>query len=214
MSLQFYSDIPNDDWLRNKQSYANESYHRNKGISGSVTGSFSHTVKLPVVAIMRLPGLMDEHEYRNDPDTPKMKSLEKSVKDSGKFDSKNNPIFITVNHKGEAFVNEGNHRLAYAAKHGIQDIQAEVKYYNGGELSASGALHPDYIKKYNRQSITESFDNGNKGSFSLKPNKLIESIQLLSFKEFLLEGFDFKPKGYSETEKSKRPISDVVHIQF
>lgn len=362
MSIQFYSDIPNDNWLRNKQSNANDTYHRHKGIVGSVTGSFGSSVKLPVMSIKHLPGLMDEHEYRYDPKSTKMKRLENSVEDSGKFDSKNNPIFITVNHRGEAFISEGNHRLAYAEKNGIQDIHAEVRYYNGGELNVSGVLHPDYIKHYNSQNITESINHpmidvdgvqkhrhnslgqpihhtdegiqnfhrwfgdskavdehgrplvvyhgtshdfeefksgsgrssgaaifgkgmyftddiktaqrwgyksgrgyhiiptylsikspnlpkfgkfpkdshekgfdgviadidqdrkefvvfhpsqikstiGNSGKYSVKSNKLTESVEVLSFQEFLEEGFDFKPEGHSEATTPKHPISEII----
>lgn len=139
---KFYSDIPNENWLSDKQKYANETYHRNRGVTGSVTGWFDKPVEIDVDKIKHLKGLMDEHHFREDPNAIKSQELEQVVKEDPKgFNTKEHPIFLTVNHKGEAYVSEGNHRLGYAVRNGHKTIHAEIRYFNGGER-AEGPLHP------------------------------------------------------------------------
>jgi hypothetical protein len=74
-----------------------------------------------------------------------MDNLEKEIGHPDNFNSEANPISIGINHRGEPHVMEGNHRLAYALKHKIPHIHAEVRYYNGGE-EASGPMHPSKLK--------------------------------------------------------------------
>jgi hypothetical protein len=128
---QFKQDNPGGSWLRHKQENADTDYHRRKGLNGATTGYFNKNLHLPVSHLNHLPGAMGEHEFRDH--GPKQDQLSKQIGHPSKFDSKNHPIMIGVNHRGEAHVMEGNHRLAYAKRHGISHIHAEVKYYNGGE---------------------------------------------------------------------------------
>lgn len=151
-SVKFYQDNPGGQWEKNKQRYAEEDMEKHKGkdgntahgFSGSVTGYFSKPLKLPVEHLKNLPGIMGEHKFRNDPEAPKYKRLESEVSSPDKFDSEKHPIFVTVNHLGHAYVSEGNHRLAYAARNGIKNIHTEVRYFNGGE-NVSSDFHPDKL---------------------------------------------------------------------
>lgn len=139
----FHSDIPNETWLKQKQETAEERYHRNKGITGSITGHFDHLHVLDPQKLKDIPGLNDEHHFREDPKSPKSLKL----KHPSEFDTSKNPISISINHRGEPFVAEGNHRLGYAVTHGIKQIHAEIKYFNGGER-ANGPLHPSKLKNW------------------------------------------------------------------
>jgi hypothetical protein len=145
INVDFKTDNPGGEWEKYKQEDADATYHRNKGITGSVTGWFTSPVELDVSQVKHLRGLKDEHLYRDDEGSQKMHYLKKDVAESGGFNSKEHPIFITVNHRGEWFVSEGNHRLAYAKQNGIKKIYAEVRYYNGGEKVESD-MHPSKIK--------------------------------------------------------------------
>ena len=158
--VQFYSDIPNDQWLNDKQRLANSMYNENnKGIIGSVTGSFNKPVKLPVDFLKNVPGHRGEHAFREDPTSEKSKEIEQKASVSG-FNTEKHPIYVTVNHRGIPYINEGNHRLGYAIRHGLKSIHANVEYFNGGEISVTGALHPDAIKKYNTENtVNESVEH-------------------------------------------------------
>jgi hypothetical protein len=137
-------DNPGGEWLKGKQEDAQYGITRHKGLRGAVTGYYKSPIRLRVDKIKDIPGSMGEEEFRNS--SPKMKALEDDIGHPSKFDSKKNPIMIGVNHLGNPYVMEGNHRLAYAAKHGIEHIHTEVKYYNGGETRQKG-FHPSDVQK-------------------------------------------------------------------
>ena len=148
--LTFKADNPGGQWEKDNQEDAMVRYDRDKAISGKVTGRFSRDLELPVSHLAKIHGLRDEHEYRDDPNSQKSKSLDDDVKKSGGFNSKENPICVTVNHLGEPYVLEGNHRLAHAIRHGIKKIHTEVKYFNGGE-KVKGIMHPDTALKLDNE---------------------------------------------------------------
>ena len=152
-ALKFQRDNPGGDWLKYKQEDAEDTMRRYsgradsslaKGITGSVTGYYSKKLLLPVDHIKGTPGAMGEESFVNSPDNKKMADLKSEIGSPHQFNSKQNPIFIAVNHKGDAYTMEGNHRLAYAANHGISHIHAEVRYFNGGE-DVDGPMHPSKL---------------------------------------------------------------------
>lgn len=141
----FRSDNPGGEWLQREKTYAENKYsNHNKGILGSTTGYYSKSLKLKTDMIKHAKGLRDEHQYRNH--SPKLENLEKTIGDPKNFDTKKYPILIHVNHRGEGYVGEGNHRLAYAVKHKIPTIHADVRYWNGGEAH-KGQWHPSEVEK-------------------------------------------------------------------
>lgn len=156
--LRFKTDNPGGDWLKYKQEdaesmmskYKNTDNSLGKGFSGSVTGYFTKHVVIPVSHIKNTPGAMGEENYVNTPSNKKMDTLKSEIGSPDKFDSKSHPIFIAVNHKGDAYTMEGNHRLAYAAQHGIDHIHAEVRYFNGGE-TVQGKYHPSTLLKLHHE---------------------------------------------------------------
>jgi hypothetical protein len=147
-------DNPGGEWEKNKQENAEKDLYsgregaRGKGLDGAITARYTHgdgTVKLRVATIHKIRGANDEHKIRNDPDGH-LKNLEKQIGNPSNFNSKENPIHIQVNHRGEPIALEGNHRLAYAHKHGIRYVHAELQYVNGGEKKY-GILHPHEVKR-------------------------------------------------------------------
>jgi hypothetical protein len=161
--LHLNVDNPGGDWLKGKQDYAEEQMKskRNKGdalgkgITNCQTANFrkdndTTSLNLPVEHLSKLRGAMDEHKTRDDESTHKNEKLNKEIGDPSNFDSEKHPISISVNHKGEGFVMEGNHRLAYAKRHGISHIHARVNYRNGGE-EVEGHMHPSKLMKLHKE---------------------------------------------------------------
>lgn len=140
----FRSDIPNEDWLKMHQEDAENTYGRWKGITGKVTGYFDHLHEMNPSILRNVPGLNGEHHFR---ESPNSKRIDDTIGHPSNFDSQNHPIMIGVNHRGRAYVIEGNHRLGYAIKHRIPVIHAEIKYYNGGER-VNGPFHPSKLHHF------------------------------------------------------------------
>ena len=149
--LKFRRDNPGGGWLERAKDRAEERMKNSsretassRGITGSTTGYFNKNLRLPTSYLRRLPGAMGEERYRAA--GSKLKRLEDEVGHPDNFNSKDHPILIGVNQEGQAHIVEGNHRVAYADKHGISHVHAEVKYFNGGE-EVEGNHHPDKMIK-------------------------------------------------------------------
>lgn len=147
--VKFRRDNPGGEWLKRRQAEAEEHMHKMKGLHGGTTGWFPENLKLPVRHLKYLPGARDEQYHRNHFDSAKHQALSRAVEKHG-FNTKDHPIMIGVNHRGEAHVMEGNHRLAHAVRHGHEHIHAEVKYYNGGE-DVDGDFHPKKVADMHRE---------------------------------------------------------------
>lgn len=142
----FRTDNPGGEWLESKRKYAQTT--RNQ-LGGSITGWFTGNVSLPTYELRNVAGYHDEHNFRQDPNQPKYQRLASHIGALANFDTKSNPILIGVNHHGQPFVLEGNHRLGYALNNGIKRIHAEVRYFNGGE-QADGPLKPDTVLRMHK----------------------------------------------------------------
>jgi len=144
---KFRTDNPGGDWLKGEQKHAEKNYARSKGISGSITGYYTKPLIVNPEALRHVPGQMGEESYR---DTlignSKAEVLEKEIGDPKNFDTSKYPILMHVNHRGGAVIGEGNHRLAYALRHKIPAIHADIRYWNGGE-EVTGQWHPSQIEK-------------------------------------------------------------------
>ena len=149
----FKTDVPAASWLEEKQedaeadiqsadSKGNKYTSMGRGLNTSTTGYFPSgtNLQLPVSEISNLEGVMGEHRTRDTGD--KLKPILKDMGENG-YDQES-PISIHVNHRGEAFVSEGNHRLAAAKQLGIDKIPVEIRYFAGGEL-ADGAFSPSKL---------------------------------------------------------------------
>jgi hypothetical protein len=142
-------DNPGGKWLERKIEDVEAAMRRapagtatEKGIAGATTAYTRGAVMLPVNMVTNLPGAMDENRVPGDPKYDRL--MEKIDADGWKEDQDGNAILIGVNHRGEAYIVEGNTRTAAATALGVPDIRAEVRWYNGGE-SQPGPITPDTV---------------------------------------------------------------------
>jgi len=143
-------DNPGGNWLLNKQRRVEEDMKTadpdtfsSKGLSGPTTAYTKEPVMVPIELIKEVKGALNENRKAGD---PRFDELMEKVSQEG-FDplQKGNAIVIGVNHKGEAFILEGNTRLAVAKELGLTNIRAEVRWYNGGE-EVVGPLTPKILE--------------------------------------------------------------------
>lgn len=136
----FRTDNPGGRWLQGKRREAERSGQK---VSGPLTTFSDELLKLRTDRIRNIPGAHGEQRIRGT--SIKLKELERTIGDPSNFDTKRHPILIGVNHKGEGYILEGNHRIAYALKHKIPYVYAEIRYFAGGE-EVKGKYHPSKIK--------------------------------------------------------------------
>ena len=92
------------------------------------------------------------------------------------FDPKQegNSIIVGVNHKGEAYIVEGNTRVAVASEFDVPSVRSEVKYWNGAEEVESD-FSPDKIINFADTSITKDIDPAvSKEESSIEPFHLLK----------------------------------------
>ena len=144
-------DNPGGQWLKSKVAKAEEdmatapdSSYRSKGLAGSTTAYTKTAVMLPVADLAGVPGAQNEAPA---PGSRKYDDLAADVAARGfQQEQDGNAILVGVNHLGQPYLLEGNHRVAVAAANGIHTIRAEVRWYNGGE-TADGTFTPAKVKE-------------------------------------------------------------------
>ena len=147
-------DNPSDTWAKGKQKSAervaeesDEGTSTKKLLSGSQTGFLGtnkNTMFLDTNFVASIKGANDEIPAAGQ---SKYDDLMRSVSKSGfDTDQKGNKIMIGVNHKGDAFIMEGNNRTRIALEQGVPAVKVEVKYFNGAE-EVDGPYSPDNIIK-------------------------------------------------------------------
>lgn len=140
-------DVPNEDWLDDAIQYAKKKGRNQFGVPyGDKTTAYTTTdVRVPVSILEKLPGMRGEQTNVRPND---LKAIIKIMKDTNKLplDSRGNEYapFINVFYNGEAWVNEGNHRIMAAAQLGWHDIPVQIKYFDGGER-VKGPMYPRNI---------------------------------------------------------------------
>lgn len=127
-----YSPYPDRDVSRKQESAEKEidyskSGTRAKGVAGNPT--LQVKVNLPTSILNTLPGVNNEHLIRGT--NPKYKPVLESIKEKGYDESK--PVVIRVNHRGDAFINEGNNRVHAAFDSGVKEIPVILEYVNNAE---------------------------------------------------------------------------------
>ena len=153
--LGYWRDNPGGDWLARKRQYAEEDAAQRggkygegltaKALSGASTAGMHEYPMLPVSELAKLPGVNNEQRYRR-PGQPKYDRLMQQVREAGGFDPVSHPVFVNVNHRGEAYLNEGNHRTAVAHALGVPHLKTEVRWFNGGER-APGPWSPENVAR-------------------------------------------------------------------
>lgn len=144
------SDIPNEDWLRDNVDYAKQKGRDRYGVPymGKVTGTFNRNLKLPVSLLASLKGMRGEQQNVRQSDLAWLKNhMQKTGKLPLTESGEEYAPFVMVNHSGEPWVSEGNHRIMAAKQLGMSHLPVEVRYFDGGER-AEGKFHPDRLKAH------------------------------------------------------------------
>ena len=144
---QLRIDVPNENWLQDKIAYARKKGRDRFGAPyfGATTAYIPNgeNVIVPVNLLAKLPGMRKEQQNVRQKD---LDAIMQIMKDTGKLPLNNRGQeyvpFIVVAYNGEAWVNEGNHRIMAAARLGWNSLPIELKYYDGGERIKSGPLYP------------------------------------------------------------------------
>jgi len=147
-----------EDWLSGKIKEANKS----KNLLDGATTAFLGTSKdkplfLDTDVISSLKGARGEVRKKGEPQYDRLK---KTVDKEG-FDP-NKTILIEVNHKGEAYIIEGNTRATLAKELGVPNIKAEIRYKNGAELVDSPFSPQNIIEKSSKISYPEALATSKK----------------------------------------------------
>ena len=210
-TLEFRSDIPNEDWLNTKRRYAEEDAEKygtpsaKKLLTNATTGSFRKPVVLPTSILRDLPGANDEHLIANN---PKLPPLIDSISKHG-FDA-DNPILVGVNQRGEAYILEGNNRVRAAAETGVAEIPVEIRYFNGGERE-SGILSPEKVVALSNG----SFGKGSVGAAQTKGSTAgIRSPEDPDFDPELLQDRVLKMREDARTYLEENDIDFQKEVAF
>lgn len=157
------TDNPGGKWLENKQRNAEEDMQNarpgsylGKGLGGSITAYMPKSVNLPVKNLAALSGAQDEDRRAGD---PQYDALADDVSRRGFLPDQNgNAVVVGVNHLGQAYIIEGNTRVAVARDFGVPTIRAEVRWFNGGEL-ADGPFTPAAVEQLVPQEPSDAGQN-------------------------------------------------------
>ena len=172
-----------EEYIKRKQRIAEEAAARTpsgaveKLLTGPITGAMGMDFEkkplfLKTSFLSTLTGANDEVRSGSD---VRYQALRDKVSKEG-FDPKQegNSIIVGVNHKGEAYIVEGNTRVAVASEFDVPSVRSEVKYWNGAEEVESD-FSPDKIINFADTSITKDIDPA--------VSKLESSIEPLPFTE-------------------------------
>jgi hypothetical protein len=142
-------DVPNEDWLQDKINYAKSKGRDSYGVPymGSTT---AHVIgSLPRVRVMRLASLPGARHEQTNVRKDDLKSLIDYMEKTGKLPpgrfGDEYPPYIMVAYNGEAWVNEGNHRIMAAYRLNWPDMPIEIRYFDGGERIKDGPMYPRKI---------------------------------------------------------------------
>lgn len=177
------TDVPNEDWLEGKIEYAKEKGRNNFGVPymGSSTAFVRPNPEVSVDILKRLPGMRGEQSNVRHED---LKAIMKIMKDTGKLplmsNGKEYAPFINVAYNGEAWVNEGNHRIMAAAALGWDKLPIEIRYFDGGERIESGPMYPPKIGAEKPKPGTRIIMNVDEGVVDEAEKNTPESREIVS----------------------------------
>ena len=141
-------DVPNEEWLDDAREYARGKARNRFGVPfmGKTTAYTTSDHPVPVAILKNLPGMRAEQSHVRHDD---LRAITKIMQDTGKLPltdrGKEYAPFINVAYNGEAWVNEGNHRIMAAAALGWKDLPVQIKYFDGGERIKDGPMYPGDI---------------------------------------------------------------------
>jgi hypothetical protein len=65
--------------------------------------------------------------------------------------------FVVVDQEGDAWVNEGNHRIMAAAHLGWKCLPVELKYFTGGEDRRGCLIPPEKVSAFDSHFLREGY---------------------------------------------------------
>ena len=141
-------DVPNEEWLQDKIDYAKSKGRDEWGAPffGSTTAYVRPNPQVSVVRLELLKGMRNEQNNVRKTDLEwLMATMEKTGKLPPDPHGNEYAPFVMVAYNGEAWVNEGNHRIMAAYRLGWKKMPIEIKYFDGGERVESGIMYPGKI---------------------------------------------------------------------
>lgn len=102
----------------------------------------AENVMLPVDLLQNIPGTIDE---ARGPGDSQYDGLLAAVETDGWRNEF--PIDVRVNHRGEAYIVDGNTRVAVAAARGLESVPANVQWMNGAE-NVDSPLTPAVVESF------------------------------------------------------------------
>ena len=140
-----------EEWLKNKQKRAEESNDPTL-LTGAITGYLgrdSNPLFINTNALLELKGASGEKRYPGESqyDLLRGRVEERGFDPEQKYspdDEYGSSVLVGVNHKGEAFIIEGNTRVAVANDLNVPSLRVEVRYFNGAE-NVEGPYSPKNI---------------------------------------------------------------------
>lgn len=148
--LKLYSDVPDDiSWLKRKQDNVGMKTLKDGTeipyYETAQTGSLNKQVRVPTSALKNLRGINDEQNNIRKESLARIKDY---MKKNGDAPSQKSSIDIFVDQNGKGWVLDGNHRIKAASDLGLDSLDVEVRYWNGGEFVKNSDFSIDNLKKY------------------------------------------------------------------
>jgi hypothetical protein len=137
-----------DEWLAHNREAAGEETGdwsiRGRALGGALTATMGQ--RKPMFLSPRLLSVIDGVRGENRiPGEPQFDRLLARVQENGwDYSLPHNEVLVGVNHHGNAYVIEGNTRIAVAKRLGIPWIQVEFRWFNGAE-EVDGMWHPETV---------------------------------------------------------------------
>ena len=164
-------DVPNEAWLQDKIDYAKSKGRNSFGVPymGSTTAHVRGTPpRVRVLRLASLPGMRNEQtNVRKDDLKWLMDYMDthKKLPPMGSNPDEEYLPYIMVAYNGEAWVNEGNHRIMAAYRLNWPDMPVEIRYFDGGERIKTGPMYPGKIglgevETPKSESVAEVFEPG------------------------------------------------------
>lgn len=162
-SLRLRVDNPGGKWLQEKLKDPSVTKYNSKGSPmsfGSVTAYYDKDVLIPVRVLAKLKGVSGEHTFVRQ---ESFSSLKKFMSENNKLPPLPHDLntqytpFIQVNYAGDAWINEGNHRVKVAADLGWEYLPVAIRYFLGGEDEDEGPLSPRKVNYYNEKALAQGY---------------------------------------------------------
>lgn len=209
-----------NDWLQDKIDYAEHAMRKadprtasGKGLVGATTAWAD--IDVPTEMLASLQGARNENRQTGD---FQYDELLKKVKQKGW-----NPdaISVSVNHKGQPYVYEGNTRIAVAKKLGIPSVPARISWLNGAE-NVPGDWHiENFAKKMLNKKNGGDVEGRNKNLAAfLEGNhpdvpKIAYHATNKDFSSFLpMSHFGTKKAAMSRLKEIDRPNHNVMPVHL